>query len=246
VKDVKKGNLLSGPCSPDNFNVFDGQGAPEVFLTALNEACQVGGEVYVLGVGKVTRTSPKEPFHVRDNPVVKEFCSWDMDRTGNSVVMKTRCLFDGWEFTITKMVLLTDRTITSQTIVDNHGKKTVPILWFAHPFFPVSGNPAQCKFSTPVTMGENVGYCINNEGFIERRNSFNWKKGLYQKIACAHQKPLSAIQLHPAIGNILVTGDFIPDVIAIWANDRTFSFEPFFRAEIEPGEKQTWGINYKF
>jgi hypothetical protein len=247
VKDVEKGNLLSGPHYPDHFDVFDGQGSPEVFVTALNqEEAKVGDDVFVLGVGTITRTSPKEPFHVRDNPVVKEFCTWEINKTADSITMTTSCIFNEWKFNLTKILKLHYRTLSSQTIVENSCLKMIPILWFAHPFFPVSANPLQCKFSIPITMEENEGYFIDDEGFIETRGSYNWQKGLYKKIAFGNQESLNAIQIHPVVGKITIFGKFVPHSIAIWANDKTFSFEPFYKAEIGPNEKNKWEIRYRF
>ena len=73
VQDNSRGNLLGGPQFPDgNYDVFDGQGAPEVFETALNQdRANVNEEVLVIGVGLVSRTSSNSPFHVRDNPNCK-------------------------------------------------------------------------------------------------------------------------------------------------------------------------------
>jgi hypothetical protein len=247
VKDFKKGNLFSGPQYPSpDFDVFNGQGAPEVFVSALNEQCEVGKDVFVIGVGTVTRTSPIDPFHVRDNPLVKEPCSWEIEEEPDSIKMTSKCVFNQWNFVITKVITLNYRTVFSQTKIINNCKENIPILWFAHPFFPIPENRVACKFSPQIKLAENEGYFINNEGAIELRNEYNWKKGLYQKIAYNSEKKLLVVQNHPLVGKISVTGDFIPESIAIWANDITFSFEPFYKVNLAHGEKRTWSISYCF
>ena len=34
--------------------------------------------------------------------------------------------------------------------------------------------------------------------------------------------------------------------LALWANDRTFSIEPFFGGEIAPGSSKEWSLTYTF
>ncbi len=246
VKDLNKGNLFSGPTFPDDFNVFDGQGAPEVFVTALNEQCEVGNDVYVLGVGLVTRTSPMSPFQVRDNPKVKKPCSWIIEEKPESIRMTSKCVFNQWNFDITKIITLNYRTVSSQTKIKNNGDINVPILWFAHPFFPFPKNWVSSKFSQQISLAENQGYFINNKGFIELKKEYHWKKGLYQKVVSNYNEKLSVHQPHPIVGKVAINCDFIPESIAIWANDITFSFEPFYKENIESCKEKAWGITYCF
>lgn len=114
VKDKNFGNLLSGPQYPDpKFDVFHGQGAPEVFSIALNqELVEISEDVLVLGVGKVTRTSYIIPFHVRDNRLVKEFFKWDIEQTSDSLSFQTIHTFKNWQLLIKRKVTLIERTIT--------------------------------------------------------------------------------------------------------------------------------------
>ena len=248
VIDLKKGNLFAGPQYPNpDFDVFHGQGAPEVFVTALNEEkCNVGDNVYVIGVGSVTRTSPTTPFHVRNNPVVAEFCIWRINEKKDCLEMTSNCAFNQWNFVITKTIALNYRTVSSQIKIYNTGKKNIPILWYAHPFFPFPRNGKACIFSPQIRLAENAGYFINNEGVIEIKRTYDWKRGLYQKIAYNSDEILSAIQYHPLLGKVSINCDFVPESIAIWANDITFSFEPCYKVNIKSGEQKICGLSYCF
>jgi hypothetical protein len=247
VKD-KNNNLLSGPVFNDtDFNVFHGQGAPEVFSIALNvEHSKNKEDVLVIGVGNVIRTSSVEPFHVRDNPIVREFCNWKVDSSKDSIAMETLHQFKSWQFIVKKQVTLINKSVTSQTEIENMGKETVPVKWFAHPFFPFPPNYVTCKFSMPFRLYENEGYKINDNGYIEMNSRYDWKKGLYQKIEYNHEEKFSVFQRHPVSGMVSVETDFIPTDLAIWANDKTFSFEPFWEKVINGGHREVFSIKYTF
>jgi len=248
IKDSRLGNLLSGPQYPNpHFNVFDGQGAPEVFVNALNQDhVEVGEEVLVLGAGKVERTSPNSPFHVRDNPKVTEFCTWEIEEQTDFITMKTLQKFKNWQLIINKKVTLIERSVTSHTTFENIGQEPIPLKWFAHPFFPIPSNLMCCRFIDPFKFAPNGGYFINNQGFIEMKPEYDWKMGLFQKIEYNPEQTFSALQCHPLLGNISVTSDFIPASLAIWANAQTFSFEPFYETILESGNKRSWSIRYRF
>ena len=247
INDKKKGALLSGPQFPNpNFDVFHGQCAPEVFTTVLNENAAIGQEVLAPGIGLVEKTSSNIPFSVRDNPIVKEFCSWDIERDDQSISMNTLHKFRNWKLIINRQVTLIDKIISSNTTVENRGQNPVSIRWFAHPFFPLPINSICCIFSTPFSISTNEGYFVNNQGFIEMKPEYDWKKGLFQKIVCSPSEKFSAIQCHPKIGRISIECDYIPASLAIWGNDKTFSIEPFHETTIEVNDKRTWSIRYCF
>jgi hypothetical protein len=57
---------------------------------------------------------------------------------------------------------------------------------------------------------------------------------------------LEVVQKHDWIGQVTTRTDFLPDFLPIWGNDRTFSFEPYFKREFSKGEGAGWSIEYQF
>ena len=248
ISDIRKGNLLSGPTfGSGSYNAFDGQGAPEVFLTALNEdGAKVGEDVVVLGVGVVNRTSPVTPFHVRDNPVVGEFAQWDVEQSAGKTVMRTRQAFDKWDISLTRSVVLLGRTVVSATVLSNNGGAACPLRWFPHPFFPLSHNRTACRFGFPVSIPDNPGFILNSQGRLELKQGYDWRKGLYQPLIVEDPVPFSAELYHPVVGTVSVSCDYVPSCLPVWANDRTFSFEPYLGKSVKSGETFSWKIEYVF
>jgi hypothetical protein len=248
VQDKALGSLLSGPrFQNEPYNVFDGQGAPEVFEIALNQdSAKVNDDVLVIGVGLVSRTNALSPFHVRDNPRVKEFTSWKIEQKATAVTMNTKQNFMGWSLELSRILTIRKRVLKSQTTIKNIGTRSLPIRWFAHPFFPFPKDFRACKFSVPITMEPNLGYTIDKNGYIELKSQYSWNKGLYQKIAFKKSSVFNVEQIHPVLGKLQVTCDFMPDALAIWANNNTFSIEPFKIASVQIGQELRWSVSYLF
>lgn len=248
VTDSKQGELLSGPEYPKKPNTFDGQGAPDFFIRTLGaEDAPLGGEVGVIGVGRVRRSSPVEPFDVRHNREVIEFVQWEVICAQNSVTMRTRGAFREWAYTLERVVSLERRTLHSVTSIHNTGLVLLPVRWFAHPFFPLTADGVLCRFSLPFRLDENPGYRVNAEGFVARQPEHDWSTGWYQPVDYVQDgAPLTVIQKHDRVGQVTAVTDFAPCFLPIWGNDRTFSFEPYFEREFAPGQSATWGIQYTF
>jgi hypothetical protein len=249
IIDAKIGNLLSGPGFPDpDVDVFDGQGAPEVFTASPNsERAKVGDDVLVIGVGFVTRTSDIEPFHSRNNPHVREFCTWNtIHQLPDSLCMQTTQCIDKITLTLTRIITLNNRSVTSATVLKNSIAFPIPLQWFAHPFFPVPANNRLHSFLHELELPENSGYMLDNNGFIVRNTTHDWEKGLYQLITLKNNELLHAQQFHNDLGTVKIHGDFSPDALAIWGNDKTCSFEPFIMQQIKPQQTCSWSITYSF
>lgn len=248
VLDAHQGELLTGPEYPQAPNTFDGQGAPDMFQTALGaEGVPMGGEVGCIGVGRVRRTSEREPFDVRYNREVIEFVKWDVECTREVIIMCTEHTYRDWAYRLERVVALNKRTIFSSTKIHCLGTAPLPVRWFAHPFFPISRNDVLCQFTPPISMPENPGYFLNAEGFVARKPEHDWKRGYYQALDFDKLgKFLSVTQKHPKVGEVSVVTTFSPTFLPIWGNDRTFSFEPYFERLFNPGEHASWSIEYRF
>lgn len=252
VIDHQKGALLTGPEWPKEPNTFDGQGMPDMFFRALGaEDAPVGGEVSCIGVGRVRRTSPIEPFYVFHNRDVIEFVHWDVgDQTGAetpAVTMRTGHSFRGWAYELERSVTLRGRAVHSHTAIRNLGADSLPVVWFAHPFFPIPAGQVLCRFSIPVSMPENPGYSVNIDGFVARKAGYDWPHGWFQQLDYAKSgADMEVTQIHDAVGEVKVTTDFLPSFLPIWGNDKTFSFEPYFTRDLARGEGTAWSITYQF
>ena len=250
VTDAVKGELLAGPHYPSpEPNVFDGQGAPDMFQAALlPEGVAVGGAVACIGVGLVRLSTPGEPFDVRFNPEVIEFLPWEVSQNADSIRMSTQHTFQGWAYTLTRLVTLQGRKLISRPSIASQGSAALPLRWFAHPFFPLTPDQVLCRFSLPLDLPESPGYFYNAEGFICRKPEFDWTRGgCYQPFhITAPGSSFSILQKHPKVGHVTAETDFVPGFLPIWGNDKTFSFEPYYLGTLGQGESAEWSITYQF
>lgn len=248
VTDTRQGELLAGPEYPKEPNTFDGQGAPDFFIGVLGaEDALLGGEVGVIGVGRVRRTSPILPFDVRHNREVIEFVKWDVVQAGSSITLRTRAAFKEWAYALERRLALEGRRLTSTTAIRNLGDGMLPVRWFPHPFFPLTADGALCRFSLPVSLPENPGYTLNEEGFVARKPDHDWVKGWYQPVEYTLTDQLLVIeQKHDKVGLVTAAFDYTPAFLPIWGNDHTFSFEPYYEQQFSPGEGAAWSVAYQF
>jgi hypothetical protein len=247
VTDARHGPLLSGPRFPDaEPPVFDGQGLPEVFETALGQdTAKVGEDVWVIGVGRVRRESAVRPFHVRDNPTVVERVPWSVERGAQSITMRSHETFREFEFALARTVSLEERTLTSSTTLENVGALALPLRGFAHPFFPWAGS--ECfRASLACELPKNPGFSLNEHGVVERRAEHDWARGCYVVPRVALGGELHVTQQHPALGELNVSCLFPLAGLALWGNERTVSFEPFHATVLEPRGSSTWSVEYRF
>lgn len=251
VEDKTKGPLLTGPWHPDpNPHPFHGQGLPEAFEIALGQhRARVGEDVYVIGVGRVKRESPIEPFHVRNNFTVAEFAAWKVGVEPDTVTMVSEQSFQEWSLHLTRTVRLRGRVLESATLIRNTGSAELPIRWFAHPFFP-PGELECFAFSRPCAFPAWVpdagGFRWNERGFVERKADYDWTKGCFQLVMAPFGYPLDVSVRHPLLGEIKAECRFPVAWLPIWGNDRTISFEPYHHTVVLPGGNSEWLIRYGF
>ena len=248
VHDERHGPLLAGPCFPERDPpVFDGQGAPEVFELALGQhTAKVGDEVYVLGVGRVRRESAVRPFHVRDNPTVTERATWEVRETAaNTLCFRSQATFGAFAFAIERTVALVGRTLTSATLLRNFGAPELPLRWFAHPFLAWAGERLFAS-SLELALPEGAALLEDADGWVTRREGSAWSRGQYVLPRVALGGELGVEACHPALGRVRALCRFPLGGLALWGNERTWSFEPFFQTLVAPGAEARWAVEYAF
>ncbi len=248
ISDLASGDLLSGPMFPDPFPTqFDGQGVPEVFETALgSDTASINENVLVIGVGEVVRSSPVHPFHVRNNPIVKEFCTWEIEQMENSISMHTAHNYKKYSLQLNRTISLVGKTVSSKTTVTNTGEKIVPLRWFAHPFFPLTNDLVCTNFTGHFQIPDNPGFFLNEDGYLAMRKEYQWKKGLYCPLKLSCEGSMIIRQRHPVLSELEVKLFFPVSSMPIWANANTFSFEPYLNTTLVPNSKKEWSIEYRF
>jgi hypothetical protein len=247
VDDRRLGTLTSGPCFPGKTNGFDGQGLPEVFEIALGqEQVQVGQEVDVIGVGKVLRSSPIKPFHVRDNRETSLFTAWETALSKTDAFFRTTQEHGAHALRLTRRIALQARTLISATTIENLAATRLPVRWFAHPFFPWD-NEKVFRFSTEARLPDNAHWQLDPDNWVRRRAGSNWRDGSsFLPLILPFGYPVTIEQGHPLLGSVRIECDFPLAHLPIWGNEKTVSCEPYFHTVVEPAAMAGWSIAYHF
>lgn len=239
---MAQGPLFSGPSFPNEASVFDGQGIPDVFETAIGSSVSKVGEcVHVIGVGDVLRTSSILPFHVRWNPTVILPCEWNIVRTSDFVEMSTSAQFKSHRYTLTKRVKLDNAGFTITASLHNTGTVPIPVRWFVHPFFPLIDGTVFCELSLPLKIPDNPGFEYTGKR-ITMVKTFDWQSGCYRTLCVPWDNPVSISVKHPKVNCISLRTSYGLSWLPVWANANTFSIEPFFSRLLIPGESAEWDI----
>lgn len=237
IHDAKHGPLLTGPTYPYDFNWYDGQGIPDAFnLMPLRDPNSSDRASLVLGIGLCDLAERK----------VLEYCAWDVEQSETSIMMRTRHVFQGYDVSLERTVSLLNRTVRSQTTVHNNSNTMVPINWFPHPFYPQPEEPELFRVNIPISMPENAGYELAENGFVTRKVWAEGHSGHYQALDHQAQNPVVVQQRHPALGLVSASCDYMPSFFPIWGNHYTFSWEPFLERTLAPTQHFTWKIDYDF
>ncbi len=238
--------LLSGPHYPAAAPpVFDGQGMPDMFETPLGgEDCAIGGQVCVIGVGLVEKSSGIVPFHPRNNPRVTQFCPWEVDNGGSWAAMTAAQSFGDRSITLRREVRIDGGRVTSISAVANIGKDNVGLRWFVHPFFPINNDFSCGKINPAASMPDNAGYEMRG-GTVFMKAGYPWIKGLFH-VLCVPLAKLRFDVPHPVVGSVCLETDYDVVRCAVWGNSRTFSFEPFMQRALAPGEETSWRVYADF
>lgn len=236
IDDARLGPLFSGPAYPhDPPPVFDGQGIPEAFRFTIDP---VEGEGIVFGNAIIVDDGSRG----REKDVV-ERCRWRTDQGEVRLRMSTTQRFGDVALNLHREISLAGRELTSSTTVQNVGTAPIPVLWYAHPFFPWPRDGVCCAFSCDISLPDNPGFVLNDDGFIERNAEHDWHKGQFVQIDGVGGHQLDAVMRHPG-RDMTVTGDFEMSQMPIWGNACTVSFEPYLEQTVAPNTELAWSLTY--
>jgi hypothetical protein len=240
IEDSARGILLSGPTFPDSYNLFDGQGAPDAFQPALPvEQDSEGTPSRVLGIG-IGLIDPKADETL-------ERCTWDIGGGSGALIFRTAQKAGPWSFQLARTLILRGRTLRSETALLNTGARHLPFQWYPHPFFPLSPSGECCRVSVPVTLPDNPGYELSENGFLIMK-SLPWtgSENHFQLLGHRGDRPVSFLQKHPVTSLVSVGCDYVPTRLPVWGNSCTFSFEPYYERNLTPQDEARWSITFDF
>ena len=240
IEDAARGILLSGPTFPDSYNLFDGQGAPDAFQPHLVVEQDPSGKpslVLGIGIGLIDPAADQR----------RDRCTWDIGGGAGTLIFRTTQSAGPWSLKLERRLVLRGRTLRSQTALANTGSRHIPFQWYPHPFFPLYPGGECCRVSVPVTLPENPGYELSENGFLVIKDlPWTGTRNHLQLLGLAGDRPVSFLQKHPVTSLASAVCDYVPSRLPVWGNAHTFSFEPFYERNLSPQEEARWSITYDF
>jgi hypothetical protein len=244
IEDQASGPLLSGPeypsASPD---VVNGQGAPDVFQNTLfDNPNETPDFKLIIGVGLVKNTQRLRQTDSHFSCRVEQFCDWRLTSSNCELVASTEQEYSAFALRLTRSVRVTNNRIESFTKLFNRsGRAPLPFRWFAHPFFPV---PCTARFRSSLTIPDGPAFGRTVDGRIVLKQEYPWRNGYFLEATNAAGCRLQAeIEIGEG-SSITCETDFELSKLALWANERTFSIEPFYARTLQPGEEAAWTVTY--
>jgi hypothetical protein len=251
VSDNQKGPLLSGPDYPSPKPLaFNGQGLPEVLrhsvLFSGKPLTWEKDEGLIMGVGRVQRVGKDDPKTPEpEGLTITEPAPWIIEQWENEIIFSTQGSFEKWVYQLERRISLNGRVITSETTLKNKGQETLPLHWFAHPFFAYTDGFATCKFHSPISMKDNVGFHLSS-GLFSTKKRFIGEDNHFEMMELPEETNLDVTISHPLIQDIRFSTNFALSMLPIWAGEATISIEPYMVTEISPGKEKKWKLTYQF
>jgi hypothetical protein len=245
IEERQHGLLLAGPEYPNaEPSVLNGQGMPDVFqFTLYDSPEEVPEKKLIIGVGIIENTGRRKACESHFQSAVDDVARWEIEQTERKVVIHTSQEYREWHFTLSRTLELTGRRLRSQTALHNLGPAPLPFRWFPHPFFPLNADRRCAILPRGSAMADNPGFHLDAAGVLTMKESAGWEAGHYQLLShSAPGVPFASHHFHPLVSAIDLSCDFVPSKVALWANDRTFSCEPFHEGLIAPDDHQDWSV----
>jgi len=239
--------LLAGPEYPTQPSAINGQGAPEVFQHTLFDHPAATPEArLIIGAGLVENSARKEHRESHWNSRLTEPCQWSISRDHGSLLMETTQQYQSWSLELRRELRLRANSLQSLTLLRNIGRTELPFRWFAHPFFPFHEGLRLYIKNLRSTFPPNPAFALAGDGTVGLEKSYPWSEGYFLDLAEHAGISFEARISSPGQPRVDVRASFPLLKLALWANDRTCSPEPFFGGRIAPGNSEQWSITYTF
>ena len=248
VEDKTLGPLFSGPEYPSlSPSVINGQGMPDVFqFTFFDDPEERPPVKMIIGVGLLDNGVGQKASDLHFSLPVSEPCTWETTIDAGSVFMHTRQSQAGRSLELGRTLRLSERTLASTTLLKNTGNGEMEFRWFAHPFFPRMADDESCTPDFTFVLPECGAFYTDKGGAIGFNKSFDWIAGGFQPLEGTAGQRFGVRQHHPLCGSVRVDGDFPLHRVVLWANEKTFSIEPFLERTLQPGDEYAWTLTYRF
>lgn len=245
VYDKEKGALLAGPTYPESYNSFDSQGLPDAFnaYPGLDEAA-IGDLVMAIGVGLVRYAQPVQSLFARDNSEVVEPLDWKIQKADNALGFYAIHDYKDHAYALTREIILEGRQLVVVNVLENCSKVTLPLSWFAHPFFPPTADGVVGEI--PASYEENQFYSTAADGRIKIAPPADQTVPLNVGAVAEDEEDTTLRIAHYLLGEIEIDCGFPVAKIPLWCNANSFSPEPYLLDELEPNENAQWEISYSF
>lgn len=242
VRSRRAGPLFTGPQWPSPTpTTFNGQGLPESFRHQTRGGQPLtwkGNHGLAVGIGEIARNSSGEIDIVST-------CEWSMRRNTNRLDFHTVHAAVGYHYDLVRTVQLDGRTLTSTSQLTNLADAPLALEWFAHPFFALTDRLVDVRLPEGTTLQENPGYTLVGRELRFKRKFEHERDGHMDLLHLPASQRLVATLSHPVLEHVEMSTDFAPSETVIWANDATFSIEPYRTLHIPHGKTETWFITYR-
>jgi hypothetical protein len=243
VHDVRHGPLLTGPEWPEpKPTPFNGQGLPESFRFRTRDERALtwnGREGVHLGGGSLRASATGEAE-------MAEPCRWTLTRQPDRLTYRTSQQAFGYDYELMRRIELTDRTVTSTSLLTNHGTEPLHLEWFPHPFFALTDGLVRAEMSPGFSMAENPGFHWKDNVITLKRRFTGPRDGHMELMTPPTTGVLRAQIDHPRLEGVEFETSYTPSECPIWANGLTFSIEPYLAAVLPPGQSHRWNVRYRF
>lgn len=237
-------SLLSGPEGPaPDPNPFNGRGLPEAFRHRTREGEKLtwrGDTGLAIGIGLLR-------LDAAGTVVLAEPCQWTVTSDAHRLQFRTEHGDALLAYALERVIELKEREILSLTSLTNSGCERLELQWFAHPFFPLHPSDDRLAILPPASrLPVNPGLRLSAGQLSLRRRFSGADDGQFALLELPPAPSFAAVIAHPICGEIRFTTTFPPTECPVWANEHTFSIEPYQTLRLEPGETRRWALHYSF